>query len=208
MIQQNLLSSKAKETIMSKQCERIEKRKYRLITLACVALLIIVGGIFTGLHFSNRDLSEQVNEKLNVIENDNETGELDRLLTIQRQLSELDRLHDEKPVFSRLLDLLYKMSAGVDLQSIRLKNSNDNVMVIVGSVRDFTTFNSYKESLQNVTVSYDDQVIKAFESVEVGEASSVSVDGKVNFRIEAKYNSVILESGMAEYSIMTEKAGS
>ncbi len=155
MIELNLLPDVKKEFI------RAQRSHNAVITASILAIMISVGAtiafalfVYGGQAFRISQLTGNIKEKetqLKAVE------DLDKYLTVQNQLSQIEGLHDQKLIYSRLVDFLGVLnpSAPHNISLNRLNvQSEEGTIVFEGSTASFESFSVFKDTLQNAELTY------------------------------------------------------
>lgn len=204
MVQFNLLPDVKQEYIKS-----VYRR--RLITLACFAIgsmfLVIFILMFLYVRVNQtRHLSNLDTDIKKGVAELQQNRDLDKILTIQNQLSSLPQLHNQKVMTSRIFDYLSQLTpveASVTSVDIDIENKK---ILLKGKADTLITVNKFVD-----TVKFTDFVItgeeiregKAFSSVVLQEFSiednAVAQEGvapttTVNYQIEFVYDEAIFKN--------------
>ena len=124
MIQFNLLPDVKKEYIRAKRIKRL------LITISTFSATAAVGIILLFYSFVQiaqkkniDDITKDINSEIDKL---NKVNDLDKILTIQAQLSSLTSLHKDKPETSRLFDYLIQLTpSSVKITALELDFDNE-----------------------------------------------------------------------------------
>ena len=172
-----------------------------LVTTGCLAILIILAATFTVFRLSDMSISADLEHNKNAI-SEKQGNELNRNLTTQRALDNMDDLHSKKQVFSLLLNFLQQLNIGVEYKNILI--TDDKKTTISGLANDFSMLDKLKNSFKNASVEFGlndkKRVESLFASVEITEGVTES-DKRVNFRIDLEYNPEVLEFGAKNVSL-------
>lgn len=112
---------------------------------------------------------------------------IDRMLTVQKQLDTLTGLHEKKPVMSRVFPYLQKLTPeAVSLNKLQIDNTA-NTISLGGTADSLDTVKVYTNALKAATYTIDGgSAQKAFSEVVL---SSFSRDAKgASFTITAKFD--------------------
>lgn len=153
------------------------KRQKHLFVLASVSASVVAIAVFVvllttvfvlqkkNLNDLNRDIKSTSTELQNV-------EDLNKILTVQNQLTALSSLHDKKVVSSRLFDYLTQVTPATASISKLTIDYKLNTMVIAGASPDLTTVNTYTDTLkftkftingsQNQDDAFSNVVLKTF----------------------------------------------
>ncbi len=126
--------------------------------------------------------------------------EVNKYLTLQRQLEKIDALHEGKNDFSRLLDFLPALNpappnsariTNIELQAGDESIGTSPILKLKGEVADYTALNTFVDTLRNAQLLYGGETDKLFDSVEVVTSAleDSQQGGKVvSFDITTSYN--------------------
>lgn len=129
------------------------KRMVVLISMICAGVsLAMVTVLFISVQGVQKKKVDDVSVK---IKKERETlysvQDLNKILTIQNQLSSLTLLHDQKPITSRIFEYLYKVTpVGATISNFDL-NLETNTLTITGGASTLLTLNQYADSLKFAT---------------------------------------------------------
>jgi Tfp pilus assembly protein PilN len=200
MIQFNLLPDVKLEYV------RARNRK-RLIIGTSIVVSAVFFGLFLLLFLFVKvnqakyisDLTKDINTNVKKIQS---KEDLDKILTIQNQLSSLPALHDQKVVSSRLLDYLTQLlptqstitTISVDFaaNSIELQGEADNLGTVNKFV-DTLKFTDYKVN------TGDEKTGKAFSNVvldsfSVEKPAGAGQGGKATYSLKFSFDPVIFQN--------------
>ena len=175
-----------------------ERTKHLTIVIAfavcgsAVAIVLILAGIAYGsqrIKLNNLDKQiKDTSEQLQDIDG------LNKILTIQNQLSSLPALHDEKPVTSRLFDFLPQITpVNVYVGGIDLKLENSTI-TIKGTAATLELINKFVDTLKFTQYNANDseESLPAFSSVVL---SSFNIaDNGYNYSIDMNFDSNLFSS--------------
>ena len=155
MIQFNLLPDVKIKYIKSQRT----KRKVILASLVVSgASLLVVALLFISVQVVQKkrldDISKDIVTQTNQLKN---VPDLDKILTIQNQLSALPALHDGKPLSSRLLDYLTQVTPAAASVSSISADFSINKISITGNADSSATVNKYADTLKFATYTSSKQ---------------------------------------------------
>ena len=165
MVQFNLLPDIKQEFIRSQRLKRTVVGISMIagaIGLTILILLFLVVNIFQKQHLKGVDGDiKSYQQQLEAIE------DLEKVLTIQNQLTSLPALHDQKPVTSRLFKYLTQIVPDKISISKLDVDFAASTMTFDGSADSLNTVNKFADTLKFTTYKSDDseQTVKAFSSV-------------------------------------------
>lgn len=188
MIQFNLLPDVKLQYIQS------QRTKHLITFIATVTGIVAVGLLLFSMFFVhvvqkqminnlNKDIAAS-NKQLKAIPN------IDKMLTVQKQLNTLTGLHEKKPVMSRAFPYLQQLTPQtVSLNRLQIDNVTSTI-VLSGVADSLDTVKVYADALKAAKYSADGGTAqKAFSEVVL---SNFSRDAKgANFTITAKFDPTI-----------------
>lgn len=194
MIQFNLLPNVKVEYLKIKRQKRIISLVAAGVILACSVVLIglfsIVLGVqpnrLSGLDKSIKSISNDIKSK----------KDINKILTIQNQLTAIDGLHEDKPVTTRLSNLLVKITPkDVSIQNFTVDFKTLKIDV-TGQAKSFEEMNKFIDTLKFTTLKKGDssngESTKAFSQV-VLNSYSLSDKG-AGFVVSFIYDNEIFKS--------------
>jgi hypothetical protein len=124
-----------------------------IIAIGCVVLLAVwVFGVQTVRSLATDGMIKDRSQKLAKVEDVNNT------LTIQNQLAQLQAMHDDKKIDSRVFDLLQAINppAPNDVRVTSLKIDSENKMITLQAqgVNGFTAHEVFKKTLGATNIKY------------------------------------------------------
>lgn len=194
MIQFNLLPNVKVEYLKIKRQKRVISLVAAGVILACSVVLIglfsIVLGVqpnrLSGLDKSIKSISNDIKSK----------KDINKILTIQNQLTAIDGLHEDKPVATRLSNLLVKITPkDVSIQNFTVDFKTLKIDV-TGQAKSFEEMNKFIDTLKFTTLKKGDssngESTKAFSQV-VLNSYSLSDKG-AGFVVSFIYDNEIFKS--------------
>jgi hypothetical protein len=193
MIQLNLLPDVKTKFIKARRTKRLVLLSS--ITVSCIAIgvVAILGSIVYGAqrvqlrHYD--DLITKNTSEINKIEG------LNKILTVQNQLNSVGKLHNEKPVTSRLFVFLPQITpSNVQISSLKL-NYDDSTMGISGTAASLEDINKFVDTLKftKYTTDTNQSPTVAFTSVVLGSFSQ-SDGKKAGYSVAFKFDPAIFNS--------------
>lgn len=153
-------------------------------SLAVLGLLFLWMGALTGLKMLDEN---KINDAKAKIETAKEDEQLDKYLTIQNQLAQIDGLKGGQLIHSRLMDFLVQLNPAepnnVFLRSVRLTadgegESADLSVEIEGTTGNFASLDVYKNTLISAKLIYEDKPEDEVESTSTSESDESSSDAE------------------------------
>jgi hypothetical protein len=172
------------------------RRQQHLVVLASIVAGIIALTIFVllltvvyGLQKKNlNDLNADIKSASQELQ---ATKDLDKILTVQNQLSALPALHDQKVVSSRLFDLLSQVTpASVSINKLNVDWAA-STMIIAGSADKLATVNQYTDTLKftNYSVKNQEGDKRAFSDVVLTSFTRSTAD--TTYEMNVKFDPAI-----------------
>lgn len=164
-------------------------------SLAVLGLLFLWMGALTGLKMLDEN---KINDAKAKIETAKEDEQLDKYLTIQNQLAQIDGLKGNQLVHSRLMDFLVQLNPAepnnVFLRSVRLTadgegESADLSVDIEGTTGNFASLDVYKNTLISAKLIYEDKPEDEVESTDTSESDESSSDAESSNNEDASSSS-------------------
>jgi hypothetical protein len=153
MIQFNLLPDVKLEYIRAKRMKRTVMLLSLVVSGAAVALVVILA--LAVLVFQKKymnDLSRDIDRGTAQLKS---VKDLDKILTVQNQLSSLPQLHDQKPVASRMFGFVEQVTpANLSISNMSL-NFEDQSMQLKGAAPNLETVNKFVDTLKFTTYQVD-----------------------------------------------------
>jgi hypothetical protein len=146
MVQFNLLPDVKIEYIKT-------QAKMRIIIAACIVVSGVLLAIFTILFINARVLqtahSKSVTNDINgSVKKIQSVQDLDKILTIQKQLGDMSTLHDSKIIASRLPDYLNQLKPeGAKYTDLEI-DYTAGTFTLKGTAKDLATVNKYVDTLK------------------------------------------------------------
>lgn len=149
-------------------------------SLAVLGLLFLWMGALTGLKMLDENKINSAKAKIETAKTDEQ---LDKYLTIQNQLAQIDGLKGNQLVHSRLMDFLVQLNPAepnnVFLRSVRLTadgdgESADLTIEIEGNTGNFASLDVYKNTLASAKLIYENKPEDEAESADSTTADSSS----------------------------------
>ena len=148
MIQFNLLPDVKKEYVKAKRTKRLIYSASLVVSAAAVGVTIVM---FTFVHgLQKKQIDDKTNEIANAAAEIQATPNLNRILTLQNQLSLLPTLHESKPQSSRLFDYITFMTPKEVAVSSLDVDYEDSMITIKGTADKLVTVNKFVENIKAV----------------------------------------------------------
>ncbi len=186
MVQFNLLPSVKLEYIKAVRMKRLVTSVAVIasaLTLTILLLLFINVNVVQKRHISN--LTNDINNKVKQLEG---IEDIDKVLTVQNQLTTLTGLHEKKPAAERVLPFLSKVTP----QQASIAQANvdftANTMLINGTTDSLATVNKFVDTLKFTKYTSSQQTTEkpAFSEVVLSSFSVTNKDAtyQINFKFD------------------------
>lgn len=155
MIQFNLLPDIKLQYIKAKRAKRLVMLTATFVSstlVAIVILLFLITNVWQTHQLNN--LTKAIRDKSNKLEN---TPDLDKILTIQNQLSSLPTLHAQKPAASRIFGYIAQVTpASVSISQLDIDfTSGKNTIVFTGNADTLESVNKFVDTLKFTSYTAD-----------------------------------------------------
>jgi hypothetical protein len=200
MIELNLLPDVKKEFLKAQRTRNNVISGAIILTIAAAVITAILAStVYIGQNAVIALQTKSVKEKNDKLKSQ---PEIEKYLTVQNQLKNIDTLHNGKYLYSRALTYLQALNPStpnnVVLSSVSLKKE-DKSLELEGSVRNFEALTIFKTTLQTAKLKYqtanssDQQETVLFNTVTLADAGIRSSDktSVVNFRMLLTYPEAI-----------------
>ncbi|HVC36681.1 MAG TPA: hypothetical protein VNE40_04565 [Candidatus Dormibacteraeota bacterium] len=149
MIQLNLLPDVKLEYIKAQRLRRLLTSVSVLVsTVALVALVLLFLFVDVVQKKNLGDLNRDIHRYSSQLQN---TKDLNKILTVQNQLSSLTQLHNQKPAASQLFGYLNQTTpANADINNFAI-DFNQHSITITGTADALSTVNQYVDTLKFTT---------------------------------------------------------
>ena len=159
MIQFNLLPDVKMEYIKAKRLKRL---MVTVSILAAGGLLTVAVLLFLGVNVVQKkhlnDLSKDLTSDATKLQN---TPNIDKIITVQNQLTSLTTLHDSKTSASRLFDYLAQVTpSNVSIANVSADYAA-STLTIGGAGKDFVAVNTFVDTLKFTTFTSDKDATKS-----------------------------------------------
>lgn len=149
MIQFNLLPDVKLQYLKARRTQRlVVSTSVILIAASLFVFVLLIGTVDVFQKKNLRDLNSDITKYSNQI---NGTPNLNKILTIQNQLSVLTSLHNQKPVASRLFGFVKQLTPTTASISDLSVDYTQNTMSITGSASSLDVVNAYADTLKFTT---------------------------------------------------------
>ena len=189
MIQFNLLPDVKIEYLKARRAKRFVMMSSALVTGVALAVLILLFIVVNG--FQKQHLKNLTNDIARDSKAIKETPDLEKILTIQTQLTSLPDLHNKKPVASRLFEYVKQLTpADVKMAELEVDFTASSVTV-TGVADSLATVNKFVDTLKFTEFKNGELQERAFYDV-VSELGRDAQDTK--YTLNFKFKPAIFES--------------
>lgn len=192
-VQFNLLPDVKLEFYKTQKSKRLIFNLAFLVSAVAIALMVIsflVANVVQkkALTDADKDITKYSNQLKN-------TPDLEKILTIQNQLTALPGLHNQKHILSRLFDYIPLVTPDkVSVGNLKL-DTTANTITITGTSDAVATVNKFVDTLKFTSYTTTDATNKspAFKSVVL---TTVGRDAtSVSYVVDATYDPVLFQAG-------------
>lgn len=183
MIELNLLPDVKKEFIKAQRTRNTVITGAIFTTIVAGGLVVLLaltvyGGQAAYIALKTNDIKKAQQELSDI-------PEIDKYLTVQNQLSNIDSLHSEKYIYSRLFGYLQQINPNApnNVALTRLEATKaDNTIVIEGTARNFEAVNVFQETMKQAQLKYTadgtESTVSLFDEVTLTGTSLVSLENQ------------------------------
>ncbi len=190
MIQFNLLPDVKMEYIKAERTKRMVIAIASAATIVSVAILVIL--LMVVLVFQKKYMSDLSADITKYSHDLQATPDLDKILTVQNQLSALKGLHEEKPDVTRVFPYIEEVTPSeVSIGTLSIDYEAQTV-IITGSASSLSFVNKYVDTLKFTEYKQDGQTHKAFSEVVL--ANFGRADKGASYSINLKFDPVIFSN--------------
>lgn len=195
MIQFNLLPDIKIEYLRAARWKRLVTAAAVIIGGASIALLLFM--CFTVYVFQKKNINDLTRDIKTQSENLAGTTDLNKILTVQSQLSVLDQLHGDKVAANRLFGYMQQVTpSAVTITQLDV-DFEGSTMEIQGKANDLAAVNTYIDTLKFTTLQTEadpDNKPNAFSDVVLTEFTRS--DG-VTYKVTLAFDPVLFDSAEA-----------
>jgi hypothetical protein len=201
MISLNLLPDVKKEYLKSQRTKRLFIVLSVLISVVSIGLVVLMGAFVVGQRVHLGNVQGDIDKAIEQVQSEQD---IDKVLTIQKQLDQLNALHDKKYATTRLFEYIKVLvSNDISLNSFELDNGDTSV-VIKGFGKDFPSVNTFSDTLKNAEFSYKSgeeiQTLKPFSGVTLSSISPEDEEETV-FDIKMLFDPIIFNNTLEQVKL-------
>lgn len=203
MIQINLLPDVKASYV---KAERTKKTVVTFTIIICAVAIGIVGMlgfvVYGAQGIALKQAQDNINKKVTELKS---VQDLDKILTIQNQLNNLDTLHDGKPITTKLASYLQQTTpVGVRIDTITV-NFADNTVQVTGNAPNLEVVNKYVDTLKFTQlkkgeVAEGEELPRAFSAVVLSGFSKNETE--TTYDITYKFDPALFDSQAGEVAIL------
>jgi uncharacterized protein YoxC len=180
MIQFNLLPDVKLEYIRAARSKRLVMTISVLVAAAALATLIIL--VMTVMVFQKQHMNHLSSDIKKYSADLKGTPDLDKILTIQNQLTSLSGIHEKKPDTNRIIPYIKQITpAAASISSLNIDFAASTVTV-TGTADSLVTVNKYVDTLkftkysdgQTTTEAFSDVVLTTFGRADKGASYTIN----------------------------------
>jgi hypothetical protein len=190
MIQFNLLPDVKMEYMKARRTKRLVVAVSIATTatsLVIMAALLMVVLVFQRQYM--RDLNKDITE---YSKNLQATTDIDKILTVQNQLTSLPALHQDKPDTTRLFTYLKRVTPSAASIASVVVDFEENTMNITGSANSLVTVNEFVDTLKFTDYDYEHKSERAFSEVVL--ATFGRADKGASYTLTLKFDPAIFDN--------------
>lgn len=216
MISLNLLPD-VKKNLISIRRQRNMIMSIGIVTIiVCLVVLAILGACFGALVAIGASTKANIDQKAAQIKQAQSSKQLDRYLTVQNQIKQLDSLKQQQPIYSRIFDYINALKtpapSDVKISKIDLSNESGSApeVVLSGTASEFRSLEVYRKIMEGSKLKFADtgggdagNEKQLFSQVnDPIYSSSYSTDGwQVSFTIKATFSPEAFSSQVANVTV-------
>jgi len=192
MIQFNLLPNVKLEYVKTQRTKHMLTLASIIVSIAGVAILLLsIVTVDVVQKKSMDDLNNDISRYSTQLKNVND---LDKILTVQNQLSTLTSLHNQKPVASRLFNYISQVTPSQASLNQRSVDFSTNTMTIGGSAPNLDVVSAYTDTLKSATYKTDASSTAMHAFTNVVLTSFGRSDSGATFTITCAFDPIIFNS--------------
>lgn len=197
MITLNLLPDIKKEYLKTQRLKRLFFMGSLIISAAFVAITILLALFVFGVQrYQISDTQSGIDEALSKLQS---IEDLDKIVTIQKQMDVLPSLHDGKPAAGRLFGYLNTLVPNdVKLASLELLLGDELSGELSGTAATAKAINVFVDTLKNAELTYEgaEGPVRPFTSVVLEDP--VVEENEIAYRIIIKFDSLLFDNTLSE----------
>lgn len=186
MVQFNLLPSVKVEYMKAVRTKRLVTSVAMIasvVSLTILVLLFVNVNIVQKKHISN--LTNDIDAKVGELE---AIDDIDKVLTVQNQLTSLTTLHEQKPATERVLPFLSKVTPQAASISQTTVDYLDNSFVVTGTADSLATVNKFVDTLKFTKYTVDGDADEKTAFTEVVMTSFSVTNSEATFELNFNFS--------------------
>lgn len=200
MISLNLLPDIKKEYLKTQRLKRLFVMGSFIISAGFVALAILLAIFVFGVQrLQLSTVQSDIDSSLDQLQS---VEDLDKIVTIQKQLGSLPELHEEKPSVDRLFNYLSMLVPNdVRLTEIELIFDDELRGELNGIAATPKAVNVFVDTIKNAELTYEgaESPIKPFTSVVLED--SIVDDGEVSYQINIRFDETLFDNTLTDVEL-------
>lgn len=200
MIQLNLLPDIKREYIKARRTQAKVVSIAILVCMVSVGLLVLaILWVYGVQNIQKSTLTKSIEKRAKELK---DTPDLNKYITVQNQLANISLLHSDKPLTSRIFDIMPRLNPkapnNVRITSVDIDTAT-TTMLLEGETASFTGLETFRDTLRNASVLYTTMGAEGRTTEPLFTSGSVQVlsqglgkkeDGSsiVSFKISTTYN--------------------
>lgn len=206
MIQFNLLPDVKIQYLKTKRLKRLILLASALGVSVCAIILIVMFSVVLGIQPRTlTNLNDSINKTLNEIKS---TEDLEKILTIQNQLTKIDSLHQAKPSVEKMfLYLTQTTPSNISIDSFDVDLVTSKITV-KGQAPSVAEMNKYVDTIKFTTVDYGNEEDKSTDKrafTQVVLVSYSSNDKGTGFSLSFAFEPDIFKSDQTKLKLIVPK---
>jgi hypothetical protein len=203
MIQLNLLPTIKAEYVKAERTKRTVVVLSIIISITSIGIVGLLASVAYGAQtFQLNNLNDDIKESSTEL---NQVEDLDKVLTIQNQLTALTPLHEAKPVMSRLFTYIQQTTpASVSIDTLTINNT-DLTWSVEGKAESFELINKYVDTLKFTEIAQTDpeaEKIYAFKEVVLSDFAKNTNEPGYTYTITLKFNDQLFSSASPDIKLL------
>lgn len=212
MIKLNMLPDIKREYIRTRRLESKVITGAVLTSIAGIGLVVLLAlWVYGAQNLQKKLLTDQIKDNDAKL---HEIKDIDKYVSIQNQLTQIDGLHAKKAIYSRIFDTLTSLNPAAP-NNVRISkltvDSTTMTLAFEGETESFTALETFRDTLKNADYSYLKQgegsktQTKLFSAVNVDkQAIGKNQAGKnvVTFSVMTTYIPELFDSTVREVAVV------
>lgn len=202
----NLLPDIKQQYLRSERVKRLFIVGSILVAAAFVAVTVLVGLWVAATRLHLNRVQGEIDEAVNQLKSE---PDLDKVVTIQKQLERLPTLHEAKGTLGRLFDYLeIVVPANVSLNTLTLLANTASTMELRGVAEDTKAVNTFADTLKNARFTHGPDpgtTVSPFTNVRIatyGIEEGTDSDQGTAFTLNLAYDPLIFDYKVTEFDLI------